>query len=127
MTKENIAQLGASERVRAVAGDYHTFKPASKFDAAFLSNVTSERDELRFLLERCHNFLIDCGVVILRSFVSDSAPDVWSALSTLERYTRRGRFAFTHDDLKVELREAGFADVADVHAADGVVIVRGNK
>jgi hypothetical protein len=127
LTKENIARLRASARVSAVAGDYHTFKPSSKIDAVFLSNVTSDHDELRVLLGRCHGFLINRGVVILRSFVSDGAPDVWSALSTLERYARRGRFAFTHDDLIAGLRDAGFVDVSDVHAANGVVIVRGNK
>lgn len=127
VTNENIERLRAGARVSAVAGDYHTFKPASKFDAVFLSNVTPAHDELRVLLSRSHSFLTDEGVVILRSFVSDSGPDVWSALSTLERYARRGRFAFTHDDLIAGLRDAGFGDVADVHAEDGVVIVRGNK
>jgi precorrin-6B methylase 2 len=127
LTKENIERLRASARVSAVAGDYHTFKPSRRFDAVFVSNVTSDRDELRVLLGRCHSFLIDRGVVILRSFVSNSSLDVWSAMSTLERYARRGRFAFTRDDLITGLRDAGFVDVSDVHAANGVVIVRGNK
>jgi cyclopropane fatty-acyl-phospholipid synthase-like methyltransferase len=79
LTKGNIERLRASARVSAVAADYHTFKPSNMFDAVFLSNVTPERDELRVLLRRCRSFLIDRGVVILRSYVSDSAPDVWSA------------------------------------------------
>jgi hypothetical protein len=112
--------------VSAVAGDYRTFKPSSKFDAVFLSNVTSELDELRVLLGRCRSFLVDGGVTILRSFVSDSTPNVWSALYTLERYARRGRFALTHRDLVAALHDTDFSDISDVHAADGVVIVRAN-
>jgi len=127
VTNENIKRLGAGARVRAVAGDFHTFKPTQKFDAVFLSNVTPSQNELRALLSRSHGFLSDRGVVILRSFVSDSTPDVWSAVSTLERYARRGKLSLTRDNLMAALRDAGFLDVADVHAAEGVVIVRGTK
>jgi precorrin-6B methylase 2 len=127
VTNENIARLEAGARVKATAGDYHSFEPTSEFDAVFLSNVTPSQDELRLLLTRSHGFLSDRGIVILRSFVSDSTPDVWSAVSTLERYARRGRPGLARNDLTAALRDTEFVDVTDVHAAEGVVIVCGTK
>ena len=127
VTNENIKRHDAGERVDVVAGDYHTFRPTRKFDAVFLSNVTPSPDELRLLLNRSHSLLSDRGIVILRSFVSDSTPDVWSAASTLERYARRGRRGFARNDLTTALHETEFTDVTDVYAAEGVVIVCGTK
>lgn len=127
VTSENIKRHDAGERVDVVAGDYHTFRPTRKFDAVFLSNVTPSPDELRLLLNRSRSFLSDRGIVILRSFVSDSTADVWSAASTLERYARRGRRGFARNDLTTALRDTGFTDVTDVYAAEGVVIVCGTK
>ncbi|MGZ7134065.1 MAG: hypothetical protein ACXVH4_05015, partial [Halobacteriota archaeon] len=114
-------------RVDVVAGDYHTFQPTRKFNAVFLSNVTPSPDELRLLLNRSRSLLSDRGIVILRSFVSDSTPDVWSAASALERYARRGRRGFAHNDPTTALHETEFTDVSDVYAAEGVVIVCGTK
>jgi precorrin-6B methylase 2 len=124
---ENIKRYNAKSRVRAIAGDYHTFSTTRKFDAVFLSNVTPSPDELRFLLNRSLSFLSDGGIVVLRSFVSDSTPDVWSAAITLERYARRGRRGFARIDLTVALHETGFVNVKDVYAADGVVIFCATK
>ncbi len=127
VTNDNIKRHNAGERVDVVAGDYHTFRPTRKFDAVFLSNVTPSPDELRLLLNRSRSLLSDRGIVILRSFVSDSTPDVWSAASTLERYARRGRRGFARNDLAKALHETEFTDVTDVYAAEGVVIVCGTK
>ena len=65
--------------------------------------------------------------MILRSFVSDSTPDIWSAASTLERYARRGRCGFARSDLTTALHDTEFTDVNDVYASEGVVIVCGSK
>ena len=127
VTNENIKRFKAGERVRAIAGDYHTFRTTQKFDAVFLSNVTPLPSELRLLLNKARSFLSDGGIVILRSFVSDSTPDVWSAAVTLERYVRRGRRGFARNDLSAALHETEFTDVQDVFAAEGVVIVCATK
>ena len=127
VTNENIKRFHAGERVRSIAGDYHTFSTTRKFDAVFLSNVTPSPTELRLLLDKSRSFLNDGGMVILRSFVSDSTPDVWSAAITLERYARRGRLGFARNDLTVSLHETEFKDVTDVYAAEGVVIMCGIK
>jgi hypothetical protein len=127
VTNENIKRHNAGARVRAIAGDYHTFRTTRKFDAIFLSNVTPSPDELRFLLTRSHSFLSDNGIVFLRSFVSDSARDVWSAAITLERYARRGRHGFSRNDLTVAFHETDFSNVKDVDAAEGVIIVSATK
>jgi len=123
VTNENITRHNARDRVRAIAGDYHTFRTTRKFDAIFLSNVTPSPDELRFLLNRSRSLLSEDGIVVLRSFVSDSTQDVWSAAVTLERYARRGRHGFSRNDLTVAFHETDFADVKDVYAAEGVIIV----
>jgi cyclopropane fatty-acyl-phospholipid synthase-like methyltransferase len=127
VTNENITRFEAGEAVHAIAGDYHTFKTTQKFDAVFLSNVTPSPDELRLLLNKSHSVLSDGGIVILRSFVSDSALDVWSAAVTLERYARRGRRGFVRSDLSDALHETGFTDVKDVFSAEGVVIMCATK
>jgi cyclopropane fatty-acyl-phospholipid synthase-like methyltransferase len=123
VTNENITRFEAGEAVHAIAGDYHTFKTTQKFDAVFLSNVTPSPDELRLLLTKSHGVLSDGGIVILRSFVSDSALNVWSAAVTLERYARRGQRGFARSDLSDVLLETGFTDVKDVFSAEGVVIM----
>jgi precorrin-6B methylase 2 len=127
VTNENIKRHNASERVHVIAGDYHTFNTTRKFDAVFLSNVTPSPDELRLLLIKSRNFLSDGGIVILRSFVSDSTSDVWSAAITLERYARRGRRGLARNDLTAALQETEFKDVTDIYAAEGVVIISGTK
>ena len=127
VANENIKRHNAGERVHVIAGDYHAFSTTREFDAVFLSNVTPAPDELRLLLKKSRSFLSNGGIVILRSFVSDSMPDVWSAMSTLERYARRGRLGFTRADLTKALGDTGFTDVSDVYAAEGFVIIRGTK
>jgi precorrin-6B methylase 2 len=127
VTNENIMRHNAGARVRAISGDYHTFSTTRKFDSVFLSNVTPSPDELRFLLNRSLSFLSDGGIVVLRSFVSDSTRDIWSAAITLERYSRRGRRGFARIDLTAALHETGFTNVKDVYAAEGVVIVCATK
>ena len=127
VTNENIKRFDAGERVHAIAGDYHTFSTTQKFDAVFLSNVTPSPDELRFLLNKSRSFLSDDGMVVLRSFVSDSTPDVWSAAITLERYARRGLLGFARNDLRAALHETEFTDVKDVFGAEGVVIICATK
>jgi hypothetical protein len=93
----------------------------------FLSNVTPSPSELRLLLNKSRSFLSDGGIVILRSFISDSTPDVWSAAITLERYARRGRRGFARNDLVAALHETEFTNVKDVYAAEGVVIMCATK
>jgi predicted O-methyltransferase YrrM len=127
VTNENIKRYDAAESVRAIAGDYHTFSTTEQFDAVFLSNVTPSPSELRLLLNKSRSFLSDGGVVILRSFISDSTPDVWSAAITLERYARRGQRGFARNDLVAALHETKFTDVKDVYAAEGVVIICATK
>jgi len=127
VTKENIKRFHAAKSVRAIAGDYHTFSTTEQFDAVFLSNVTPSPSELRLLLNKSRSFLSDGGVVILRSFISDSTPDVWSAAITLERYARRGRRGFARNDLVAALHETEFIDVKDVFAAEGIVIICATK
>ncbi len=124
---ENIKRHNASERVHVIAGDYNTFNTNRKFDVVFLSNVTPSPDELRLLLNKSRNLLSDGGIVIIRSFISDSTPSVLSAAITLERYARRGRKGFARNDLTAALNETGFKEVVDVYAADGVVIVCGTS
>ena len=123
VTNDNIKRFHAGERVQTIAGDYNTFSTTQKFDAVFLSNVTPSPDELRLLLNKSHSFLSGGGIVALRSFVSDSTPDVWSASITLERYARRGRLGFARNDLRAALLETEFTDIKDVFAAEGVVIM----
>jgi cyclopropane fatty-acyl-phospholipid synthase-like methyltransferase len=127
VTNENIKRYEAAESVRAIAGDYHTFSTTERFDAVFLSNVTPSPSELRLLLNKSRSFLSDGGVVILRSFISDSTPDVWSAAITLERYARRGQRGFARNDLAAALHETEFTDVKEVYAAEGVVIMCATK
>ncbi|MGZ4864076.1 MAG: methyltransferase [Halobacteriota archaeon] len=126
-TNENIKRYSAGARVRTIAGDYHTFRTTRKFDTIFLSNVTPSPDELRFLLAKSHSFLNDNGIIFLRSFVSDSTRDVWSAAITLERYARRGRCGLSRNDLTIAFRESDFANIKEVYAAEGVIIVSATK
>jgi len=127
VTRENIVKHGMAEQVTAIAGDYHTFEPHRAFDVIFVSNVTSSREELLSLLTRARTFLVSDGVVLLRSFAVDSASDIWSAVSALERYARRGKPGISREQLGLALRETGFTRTSEVYAAEGTVILSGTR
>ncbi len=126
VARENIEKYRASARVTAVAGDYRTFAPDRTFDVIFMSNVVPSSEELRSLLSIVRNFLVADGIVLLRSFVSDSTTSVWSRISTLERYARRGRRGFTRDALIKILSESEFA-VTCLYESNGIVVLQGAK
>ena len=124
VARENIKRHDASARVTAVAGDYRTFESDRTFDAVFMSNVSPSREELRLLLMKAHALLDEEGIVLVRSFVRDSTPSVWSRISTLERYARRGRLGFRRDDLIAILTESEFS-VTCVYESDGIIVLQG--
>lgn len=126
VARENIEKYDASARVAAVAGDYGTFESDRMFDVIFVSNVTPSSTELRSLLMKAQNLLVEGGIVLLRNFVIDSTSSVWSRVSTLERYARRGKRGRTRDDLIKILSECEFA-VTCLYESDGIIVLQGAK
>ncbi|MGZ4907921.1 MAG: methyltransferase [Halobacteriota archaeon] len=124
VARENIEKYDTSARVTAVAGDYRTFESERTFDVIFMSNVTPSSKELRSFLMIAHNLLVAGGIVLLRSFVRDSTTSVWSRISTLERYARRGRRGFTRDALVNILSESEFF-VTCLYESDGIIVLQG--
>ncbi len=124
VARENIDRHHVSARVTAVAGDYRTFESDRTFDVIFISNVTPSDKELRSLLMRAHNLLSAGGIIIVRSFVTDSTTSVWSRVSTLERYARRGKRGFKRDALITILSESGFT-VTCLYEGDGIIVLQG--
>ncbi|MGZ4917212.1 MAG: methyltransferase [Halobacteriota archaeon] len=124
VARENIERYDTSDRVTALAGDYRTFESERAFDTVFMSNVSPSREELRFLLTKAHALLDEEGIVLVRSFVRDGTPSIWSQISTLERYARRGRRGFARDDLIAILAESEFS-VTCVYESDGIIVLLG--
>ncbi len=126
VTQKNIEKYGVSARVTTVAGDYRTFESDQLFDVVFMSNVTPSSDELRFLLKKACDLLAHDGAVIIRSYISDSARNIWSAVNTLERYARRGKPGRTCNELIDVLSESGFT-VTTLYESDGVIVLHGAR
>ncbi len=125
ITKEFIGKYQAQERIEIIQGDYQTFRPQQDFDVVFISNVTASYDDLLELLAISKRCLTPGGLVILRNFVIDNI-DEWSALSTLERYARRGKTGVTSKQLESALQNNGFTEIKRLYAGEGVVILQGS-
>ena len=127
IARENIIRYGAADRVSVIPGDFHDLKPGKKYDVVLISNVTASYDDLCALASGARGLLGRGGMLVLRNYVSDLGHDDWSSLIVLDRYSRRGRQAFSTGQLRSALETGGLGDIRVLHVGDGVAILSGIK
>jgi len=115
IAEEIISQAGLQDRVRTLAGDYHTLAFPADQDAVIFFGVLHQEDpqEIRGLLRRAHQALLPGGSIAVLDMMTDSSHTrpKFSALFALNMaLTTPHGWVFSEDKLKAWLVEAGFAD-----------------
>ncbi|HEV2170100.1 MAG TPA: class I SAM-dependent methyltransferase [Candidatus Binatus sp.] len=112
---ELIAQQGASEHVRVMAGDYHTSEFPGELDAVnFFGMLHQEsQDDIRKLAQKAFNALKPGGVVHVMDMMTDAthtSPKFSALFAVTMALTTDNGWVFSSDELKGWLEEAGFVD-----------------
>lgn len=114
--KDNVQNLGLSERISVVAGDYKKDLPKEKFDDAFLFAVIHQepKEDARKLLQATYDILKDGGRLYLTSFFLDDSrtEPAFSVLFGVEMLvaSQHGR-VYSHGEVQSLLRETGFDNI----------------
>lgn len=113
IAEEIISGAGLSERVRTLAGDYHTLPFPPGQDAVMFFGVLHQEapDAIRDLLRRAHQALVPGGIVYVLDMMTDAshARPKFSALFGLNMaLTTPHGWVYSEDELKDWLEEAGF-------------------
>jgi SAM-dependent methyltransferase len=115
MADELVERSGLRDRVRTLAGDYHTTAFPGGYDVVIFFGVLhqEEPDAVRDLLCRAHSALVQGGEVYVLDMMTDAtrARPKFSALFALNMaLTTRHGWVFSDDELRTWLTEAGFRD-----------------
>jgi len=112
---EMISQAGVEDRVRTLAGDYHTLAFPANQDAVIIFGVLHQEDPaaIRNLLRRAQGALLPGGSIAVLDMMTDASHTrpKFSALFALNMaLTTPHGWVFSEDELKTWLGEAGFID-----------------
>ena len=115
IAEEIISQAGLENRVRTLAGDYHTLPFPPDQDAVIFFGVLHQEDpdSIRDLLRRAHLALVPGGLVYILDMMTDVShtKPKFSALFALNMaLTTPQGWVFSEDELKGWLAESGFID-----------------
>jgi ubiquinone/menaquinone biosynthesis C-methylase UbiE len=115
IAEEIISQAGVANRVRTLAGDYHTLTFPGGQDAVIFFGVLHQEDpdSIRGLLRRAFRALVPGGVVYVLDMMTDAShtKPKFSALFALNMaLTTPHGWVFSEDELKAWLEESGFVD-----------------
>ena len=115
IAEELIAQQGASERVRTLAGDYHTvpFPPGN--DVVNFFGVLHQESpvSIRELFRRAYASLVPGGVVYVFDMMTDethTSPKFSALFALTMALTTQDGWVFSSSELKGWLEEAGFKE-----------------
>ena len=112
---ELIGPAGLSERVKTLAGDYHTKPfPAANDAVLFFGVLHQEREEaIRDLLRRAYEALAPGGIVYVLDMMTDASrarPKFSALFSVNMALTTEDGWVFSEEDLEGWLAQAGFRD-----------------
>jgi len=116
VAEELIAELGVSNRVRTIPGDYHTTPLPKGHDATILFGVLHQEspDAIAELLERTYEALEPGGILYVLDMMTDAthAAPAFSALFAVNMaLTTHHGWVFSDQELQAWLAAAGFTDV----------------
>ena len=114
IAEEIISQAGLGDRVRPLAGDYHTLPFPPDQDAVIFFGVLHQEnpDSIRDLLRRAHRALVRGGVLYVLDMMTDPShtQPKFSALFALNMaLTTPHGWVFSEEELRAWLEEAGFS------------------
>jgi ubiquinone/menaquinone biosynthesis C-methylase UbiE len=117
---ELIGAAGLEQRVKTLAGDYHTTAFPRGQDAAIFFGVLHQEGEstIRELLSRVHDCLVPGGHVYVLDMMTDATHTRprFSALFALNMaLTAEHGWVFSDNELEAWLTEAGFRDISCQH------------
>jgi ubiquinone/menaquinone biosynthesis C-methylase UbiE len=115
IAEELIAQQGASDKVRTLAGDYHTTPfPGGNDAAIFFGSLHQESpDSIRDLMRRAYAALEPGGIIYVMDMMTDethTAPKFSALFALTMALTTDHGWVFSSAELKQWMEEAGFTD-----------------
>ncbi|MFC1652296.1 methyltransferase [Planctomycetota bacterium] len=125
MARQRLAEAGMLNCVTLVAGDYNTDALPSGVDLAWLSAITHQnsRSQNRTLYQRIFTALSDGGTLLIRDNVleTDRTCPVAGALFAVNMLVAtEGGNSYSFAEYREDLKQAGFSDVALLHADEGM-------
>ena len=132
MARGQLENSGMLDRMTLVAGDFNEDDLPSGHDLALLSaiiHMNSRKQNLR-LYRKVSNALDPGGRVIISDYVmeSDRTRPVSGAVFAINMLVNtRGGGTWTFEEIREDLEEAGFKDIAIIDQSDGFNIVEGYK
>ena len=117
---QQFAEVGLTDRVNLVGGDYNADALPKGADLAWLGAVCHQnsRQQNRDLFTRVHTALVDDGVIVIRDVIMDTSrtSPIGGALFAVNMLvgTEAGG-TYTFDEYSEDLREAGYFEIELVY------------
>ncbi len=120
IAKQRFAEVGLTERVNLVEGDYNTDALPEGADLAWLGAICHQnsRQQNLDLFTRTYEALSDGGVIVIRDVVMDgsrTSPPAGALFAINMLVATEAGGTYTFDEYREDLIEAGFDEVALVH------------
>lgn len=120
LAKQRIADVGLSDRVNLVAGDYYTDDLPAGADFAWLSAIAHQnsRQQNRALFAKIHAALQQNGVLLIRDVVMDESrtrPEAGALFAVNMLVGTEAGGTYTLNEFQQDLSETGFREVTLVH------------
>ena len=129
IARDQIAQVGLSDRVETQVGDYFVDDFGDGYDLVYISNIihSMSPDETRQIVAKAHRALSPGGAIIIKEFFLDDtrAAPLPAALFSINMLTATaGGKSYTFNETRRILSEAGFQNfqTLDVAAASALLI-----
>jgi len=125
MARERLTAEGILDRVELIEGDYLKDALPGGADLAWVSAIVHQqgREENRALFRRVFDALAPGGRILVRDIVLDPnrASPPYGALFAINMLVSTGSGdCFTFEELQHDLYSAGFAEIARLHADEGM-------
>jgi SAM-dependent methyltransferase len=125
MARRRLAAEAMLDRIRLVAGDYSHDALPEGGDLAWVSAIVHQqgREENRALFRRVFDALVPGGRILVRDIVlePDRTAPPYGALFAVNMLVSTGSGdCFTFEELQDDLYSAGFAEIARIHADEGM-------
>jgi 2-polyprenyl-3-methyl-5-hydroxy-6-metoxy-1,4-benzoquinol methylase len=115
LAEEMIASYGLSDRISFQSGDYEAPTLGEGYDVILLANVLHDNPvpACKELLFKSQDALVDGGLVVINEFFLDAhktGPPVAAIFSLIMLLENQGASAYSAEEIKEWLLEAGFQD-----------------
>jgi len=120
MAEQRLSDAGLGDKVTLVPGDFYADDLPVGVDLAWLGAICHQnsRQQNRELFGKIHKAVTDDGVVVIRDVVMDPShisPEIGALFAVNMLVATEGGNAYTLDEYREDLSEAGFDDVTLVH------------